>query len=66
MKAHNREKPFRCEICGKDFSSSSSHGTHMKRHSPEASLAGGRRLRVFVIIIGASYRRGFLILQNIQ
>jgi uncharacterized Zn-finger protein len=54
MKTHSREGSFRCEICGKDFSSSSSLGRHKKRHGPEASLIGVGSLTVFVIISGAS------------
>jgi hypothetical protein len=54
MKTHSREESFSCEICGKDFSSSRILGRHMKRHGPEASLAGDGRLTVFVIISGAS------------
>jgi hypothetical protein len=50
MKTHNREKPLRCEICGKDYRLSISLRIHMKRHGQEASLAGDVRLRVFVII----------------
>ncbi|XP_023720621.1 E3 SUMO-protein ligase EGR2-like [Cryptotermes secundus] len=35
MKTHNREKPFKCEICGKDHMMSSSLRSHMKRHGQE-------------------------------
>jgi hypothetical protein len=54
MKTHSREGSFSCEICGKDFSSSRILGRHMKRHGPEASLAGVGKVTFLVIISGTS------------
>jgi KRAB domain-containing zinc finger protein len=54
MKTHNREKPLRCEICGKDYKLSSSLRMHTKKHGPEASSTGDGRLSDLVIKSGAS------------
>jgi hypothetical protein len=38
MKTHSIEKPYRCDICDKEHTTSRNLGRHMKKHLTQASL----------------------------